>query len=178
MKLYWHWIPGAGGLLALVPVSVLDPWYRGDSALDIGGPPGAAPVRPLHLTALTGRSMAPLVGILDPAVLLDQLPRFDLPTFEPSVYVATRGPHPEKDLPHVIRPRQTGFLAVDAAGQAHCQGVLQAVVRRLDRASQAVGGPPFSHPEPRRFFHLSIWNNRNGEARRSIGDIQAADRGV
>jgi hypothetical protein len=178
MKLPWHWSPGAGGLVALVPVSALDAWGQGDAALDIVVPPDAALVRPLHLTALASLSMAPLIGRLDPAVVMAQLPRLDLPAFEPAVYVARRGPHPTKDLPDVVRSRHTGFLAVDAAGQLHCRAVLQAVVAWIDHASQAVGGPAFPHPEPNRFFHLSVWNNRNGEGWRSIGDIQATDRGL
>ena len=178
MKLHWHWTPGAGGLLALVPASALDAAGRGGVTLAIPVPPAAAPVRPLHLTVLASRSMAPLVGLLDPAILLPQLPPIELPDFDPKVYVAKRGPHPDKDLPHESRPRHTGFLAVDDAGQAHWHAVLQDVVRRLDHASRAAGGPPFAHPEPKRFFHLSVWNNRKGDARRSIGDIQASDRGV
>ena len=176
MTLRWHWTPGSGGLLALVPDSVLESWRLGAAGRAIQLPPDAAAIKVLHLTCLSSRSMECLVGVLDPLVVLPQLPAIERLAFEPFVYVAERGPHPEKDLPLVTEPRRTGFLAVDPVVQAHCHAVLRAAVSELDRASRSCGGPPFPHPEPERFFHLSVWNNRNGAPRRSIGDIRAADR--
>lgn len=173
MTLHWHWVPGAGGLLALVPDSLLGSRLRGDVALSM--PPSAVAVQPLHLTCLASRSMASLVDVLDPQTVLPTLPQIERLGFEPTVFVAERGPHPDKDPPQVTAPRRTGFLVADAASQAHCHAVLRAVVTALDQASRAQGGPPFLHPEPQRFFHLSVWNNRGGAPRRSIGDIGRDD---
>lgn len=170
MKLAWHWTPGAGGLLALVPDSVVSATLGRGLVL----PAGAAPVRPLHLTCLASRSMQPLVGVVGPEVL-STLPGLELPPLVPRVEVAERGPHPLKDPPGTDTPRRTGFLAVSPEGQLRCRAVLRRVVDQLDRASRAAGGPAFPHPEPDRFFHLSVWNNRGGRAMRSIGDIGPPD---
>jgi|GEM_PF-4228260 len=167
----WHWTPGAGGLLALVPPHVLE--GRG-----VVVPEGAAAVRPLHLTCLASRSMAPLVGTLDPAEVLPRLPRMPLPDFVAGVETAHRPPHPVKDPPGTRTSRETGFLAATPDSQLTCHAVLREVVRILALSSQACGGPDFPHPEPDRFFHLSVWNNRGGDAMRSIGDICAADLGA
>ncbi len=175
MNLAWHWTPGAGGLLALVPASVVEAGHRGAVVPAIRIPDGCAPVRPLHFTCLSSRSMAPLVGLLDAPQVIESLPELALPPLHPGVHVATRAPHPIKDPTDCTIPRRTGFLAVAPAGQQACHAILREVVRCLDRASRRAGGPPFLHPEPDRFFHLSVWNNRGGESMRSIGDICAAD---
>ncbi|MBO84973.1 MAG: hypothetical protein CL927_06415 [Deltaproteobacteria bacterium] len=176
MIVRWHWIPHSGGLLALVPDSILESVHQGGVALPIRVPSGAAVVRPLHLTFLSSASMAPLAGMVDPQAVLPQLPAIERIAFEPIVHVAERGPHPEKDLPLVTKPRRTGFLAVESTAQAQCHAVLCTVVAVLDRASRSYGGPSFAHPEPDRFFHLSVWNNRNGDTRGSIGNIRSSDR--
>ena len=163
--LSWHWTPGAGGLLAVMEVAMVA------EQLPQSMPSDCHPVRPLHLTCLRGQSMAPLVGRLPE---LPALPGLPLPTFDPTVWVAHRPPHPVKDSPGAPS-RRTGFLAV--RNQSDCRAVVAEVVRRLDAASRALGGPAFPHPEPERFFHLSVWNNRGGDPMRSIGDIQAADLG-
>lgn len=119
--------------------------------------------------------MAPLVGVLDPTVVLPTLPQLAVPTFRSAVHVATRGPHPVKDPPDCRRPRRTGFLVLTPRDQAACAATMRQVVDALDRASRAAGAGPFPHPEPDRFFHLSVWNNRGGDAMRSIGDIGPAD---
>lgn len=112
--------------------------------------------------------MAPLLGHLTPAVL-DALPPFPLPVFAPGLFLAERPPHPDKDPPTEQRPRRTWFRRV--ASQDRCHAVLEAIVDELRAAS----GQPFPHPEADRFFHLSCWNNRGGEGRRSIGDIGPGD---
>jgi len=161
--LSWHWTPGAGGLLAMVPVDLVEDTLPQEVPVD------GAPVRPLHLTCLRSVSMAPLLGVLD---RLPALPAPPPPRFHPTVHVAVRPPHPVKD-PADAPFRRTGFLAV--ANQEEWAALVEHVVRQLDLASRAAGGPPFPHPERDRFFHLSVWNNRGGDAMRSIGDIQASD---
>jgi len=161
--LEWHWTPGAGGLMAIVPARLVEEW------LPQSIPAGCTPVRPLHLTCLRSGSMAPLVGVLDSVPVLPQLP---VPVLHREVHIAQRSAHPLKD-PAGSEMRRTGFLAV--ANQAECHAVMRDVVSILDAASRSAGGPHFPHPEPERFFHLSVWNNRGGDAMRSIGDIRASD---
>ena len=170
MPLRWHWVPGAGGLLALVPPHRLAVGDRG-----VVLPTGATPVQPLHLTCLRSASMAPLVGLLDPGELVDALPPMPMPELHPTVWVAHRPPHPTKDAVDCTLPRRTGFLAATPSGQRRCQVVLEEVVHHIDRACRRAGAGPFPHPEPQRFFHISVWNNRGGDSHRSIGDICAED---
>lgn len=165
MHLPYAWHPGRGGLLVLVPPACV-PIPTAAERADL--PPEAAPVIVPHLTLLRGASMAPLLGRVRPAVL-DHLPPFPAPTFVPGLFLAERPPHPDKDPPTERRPRRTWFRLV--ADQGRCHAVLQDIVAELRAAS----GLDFPHPEPDRCFHLSCWNNRGGEGRRSIGDIGPGD---
>ncbi len=164
------WTPGAGGLLGLVPVSALPTVIEEDLPL------AARPVRPLHVTLLRSASMAPLVECLGPDwdAIRETLPPVPLPRLSGRLRKAQRPPHPDKDPPGETRPRRTWFLA--AREPAALQAALGAVVRALDAASRARGGPPFPHPEPDRFFHVSLFNDRGGDPTRSIGDIGPRDR--
>lgn len=168
--LTWHWTPGSGGLVAEVPQPAI-----AQVPLPPTCPPGTAAVRPLHLTALRRASMAPLEDVLGPNAQhwLSLLPSLALPTFSPTVHEAVRPPHPTKDPADCTIPRRTGFLV--PRDQATLHATLAAVVVALERASLKAGGPAFPHPEPERFFHLSVWNNRGGDAWRSIGDIHEGD---
>lgn len=165
-----EWTPGAGGLLALVPLAALPTIRHAELA------PTAAPVQPLHVTLLASASMAPLVDVLgvDWATVRESLPPVPLPPLDGHLRCARRPPHPTKDPPGETRPRHTWFLTVSEPGPLRT--AVAAVVRALDAASRARGGPPFPHPEPERFFHVSVFNDREGDPRRSIGDIGPADR--
>ncbi len=162
-----HWTPGAGGLLATLPAP--RPILHGRR------PPDSAPVTPLHLTLLCSASMAPLADTLAPQwqTLRQTLPPLPALVLDPPHPHAPPPPHPTNEPPDDTRPRVTWFLA--AAHQAALHRSLAAIVARLDAADRRSGGPGLSHPEPDRFFHLSMRNNRGGDPRRSIGDIAAAD---
>lgn len=163
------WTPGDGGLLALVSPYLL-PTIKA-----VGLPAGARAVRPLHLTLLRSASMAPLVPVLGPVwgEVRATLPPLPAPRFSARLHIACRGPHPTKDPKGSLRERHTWFVTpVDAHALREAVG---GIVCALDAASRARGGPVFPHPEPGRFFHLSVFNDRGGDARRSIGDIASSD---
>ncbi len=149
--------------MATLPVHLVDAY------LPTVIPAGFAPVRPLHLTFLRRKSMEPLVSVLDCAPALPLLP---MPVLHRDVHVAQRSPHPQRD-PAGSGMRRTGFLAV--VNQDAYHAVMRDAVALLDAASRRAGGPAFPPPEADRFFHVSVWNNRGGDAKRSIGDIRAAD---
>lgn len=121
--------------------------------------------------------MAPLVARLadDWATTVGRLPPIPRPAFGSSLHRAQRSPHPQKDPPDERRPRVTWFLPVE--DQDGWRERLERVVTTLDEIHRERGGGPFVNPEPNRFFHLSLFNNRDGEANRSIGSIDASDVG-
>lgn len=155
------WTPGAGGLLAHL-----------HGALDVPHPgvPAAVTVRPLHVTLLGRRSVAPLMGASEAAVqaVFAQAPPPPPLVWAPALHLAERGPHPDKDPPSETRPRRTWFVV--PVTQGVWRRYLLELVGRID---DVVGG--FPHPEPQRFFHVSVFNNRGGEGWRSIGDIGPED---
>lgn len=163
------WTPGRGGLVAELPAGLVP------TVLAEGLGRGARPVRPLHLTLLRTASMAPLVPVLGPewGALQADLPPFPAPRLLPTLHVATRPPHPVKDPPGSTAPRTTWFIV--PADPAPLHRALSALVAALDGLSRARGGPAFPHPEPDRMFHVSLFNDRGGDGRRSIGDIGPAD---
>ena len=165
--LHLDWTPGKGGLVAELPTDVALP------DLEPPADPDARPVQRLHVTLLARASMAPLVPVLGPswARLRPTLPAIGLPRFVGPLRRATRAPHPTKDLPAVTRDRITWFITVQ--NPQPLRSALAALVRALDAESQSRGGPAFPHPEPDRFFHVSLYNNRGGDPHRSIGDIRA-----
>ena len=163
------WRPGSGGLVA----SIADARMPG---LQMELPDRAArPVRPLHVTLLRSASMAPLVDVLggEAAALCASLPAFPSVRLGTRLHQATRPPHPLKDPPGSREPRITWFIVPD--DPAPMQAALARIVDALDAASRRRGGPAFSHPEPDRMFHVSVFNNRGGDAWRSIGDIGPMD---
>lgn len=165
------WRPGIGGLVADVPEGLVPP------ALREAPEPDARRVRPLHVTLLRSASMAPLVPVLGPeaTALCTRLPPVPVGVLLPSLHRASRPPHPVKDPVGTTLPRTTWFVV--PADPAPLRGALAAIVFALDAASRARGGPDFPNPEPERFFHVSVFNNRGGDAWRSIGDIGPDDLG-
>lgn len=163
------WRPGIGGLVAHVPEALLPPLLHEAPA------PHACRVRPLHVTLLRTAGMAPLVPVLGPeaAALCARLPGVPASVLLPSLHRASRPPHPVKDPAGSTVPRTTWFVV--PADPARLRRALADIVLALDAASRARGGPAFPHPEPRRFFHVSVFNNRGGDAWRSIGDIGPED---
>ena len=166
-----EWTPGEGGLLALVAPEMVPALVMRSVV------PGACPVRPLHLTLLRSASMGPLVPVLGPHWPRIQcgLPRVPAPILLPRLERATRPPHPRRDPPGESRSRTTWF--VQPADPDRLRAAVAAIVSALDEHSRAHGGPAFPHPEPARFFHVSVFNDRGGDPRRSIGDIGASDCG-
>ncbi len=164
-----EWTPGDGGLVAAVPCEALP------TLTEVAPAAEAEAVQRLHMTLLRSDSMAPLVDVIasDWERLRATLPPIPWPQFESALRVAVRGPKPPKDPPSERRPRRTWFLA--ARDQQALRSVLLQVVEALDTASRARGGPGFRHPEPARFFHVSLYNNRGGDPMRSIGDIGSHD---
>ncbi len=168
-----RWVPGRGGLLASVRpewVGAPDPGRLSPDAIPI-------PRDALHVTLLSTDAMSPLVDTLGPAwpslrAGLSCPPR---PRFDGHLHRAERPPHPRKDPPEEARPRRTWFLAV--ADQGAWRRALAQIVTELSRASIERGGQAFAHPESDRFFHLSLFNNREGDPARSIGDISIDDTG-
>jgi hypothetical protein len=163
------WTPGRGGLVAELPPGLVP------TVMAEGLGAGARVVQPLHVTLLRTASMAPLVPVLGPAwpELRGALPAFPAPHLLSQLHRAERPPHPEKDPPGATAPRTTWFLV--PADPAPLRAALADIVAALDAASRARGGPTFPHPEPERFFHVSLFNDRGGDARRSIGDIGPGD---
>lgn len=163
------WTPGEGGLVAGVPPHLVP------TILAEGLPPEARAVQPLHITLLRTASMAPLVPVLGPvwAALRATLPPVPAPQLGARVHCARRPPHPTRDPPGSVLARHTWFVV--PTDPAPLRAALQGIVRALAAASRGRGGPDFGHPEPGRFFHVSLFNDRGGDARRSIGDIGPGD---
>ena len=164
-----HWNPGAGGLVADLEPSALV-WPE-----ELGMPEGAHRVTPFHLTLVSGRSMAPLVDVLGAewARIRVDLPRLPDAQFSQHLQRAERPPPPLKDGPHERRPRVTWFLVLTNA--AAVREVVDHIVSILDDHYARRTGERFFRPEADRFFHLSVFNNRDGDPRRSIGDIRRSD---
>lgn len=169
MEPHWQWTPGHGGLLAHVPLAWAAPF------LPDAPPPLTQWVRPLHITFLHRVSMQAVAPVPLPAAFLGALPSLPTPVLGPPIWEATRPPHPIKDAGHTTEERRTGFLEVQNQDAFHA--VLNDVVMHINKWRVAHGAAPIAHPEPDRFFHISVWNNRNGDSMRSIGDIAASDRG-
>lgn len=166
------WKPGNGGLLALI-----DPaWVPGVPPPEDRGAMAISPAH-LHVTLFRRASMAPLVDVLGPAwdAIEPTLPRPPRPCFEPILHRATRGPHPTKDPPGETRSRNTWFLVL--SDQQAWHACVRRIVTRLDAESRRRAGLTFRHPEPARLFHLSLFNDREGDPARSIGDIGPSDCG-
>jgi hypothetical protein len=163
------WTPGNGGLLALVSPDLVSTI----TAQEL--PVHARAVQTLHLTLLRSASMLPLVPVLGPVwgQVRASLPPVPAPRFTPRVHVAIRPPHPTRDPADMTRARHTWFVV--PVDQEPLRAALSEIVCALDLASRARGGPAFRHPEPRRLFHVSLFNDRGGDGRRSIGDIHLGD---
>jgi hypothetical protein len=172
-KLPLEWSPGQGGLLALVPLDALPTVVELDLA------PSACAVRPLHMTLLRGVAMAPLVSALGPdwEAVRATLPPIPWPQLMGLMRLAVREPHPTKDPPGEKRPRRTWFL--EAGNQGELRDALSSLVVALDGACVARGGPSvapaLSRAATSRFFHVSLYNDREGDPMRSIGDIGPLD---
>ena len=166
------WRPGIGGLVAAVSDALLPMPLREAPA------PDARRVRPLHVTLLRSASMAPLVPVLgrEATALCARLPPVPAGVLLPALHRASRPPHPVKDPAGTTVRRMTWFFV--PADPEPLRRALADIVGALDGASRARGGTPFPHPEPRRFFHVSVYNNRGGDAWRSIGDIGPEDLGA
>jgi hypothetical protein len=163
------WTPGDGGLLALVSPQLVP------TIMAEGLPTDARAVQPLHLTLLRSVSMLPLVSVLGPVwgQVRASLAAIPAPRLAARVHMASRPPHPTRDPAGTTQDRHTWFvLPVDPEP---LRAAVSEIVRALDAASRARGGPAFPHPEPGRLFHVSLFNDRGGDARRSIGDIHAGD---
>lgn len=165
-----EWVPGSGGLLAIVPYDALPTVVELDLAAS------ACAVGPLHMTLLRSVTMAPLVSVLGPdwEELCATLPPVPWPELVGLMRLAVREPHPTKDAPGEKRPRRTWFLA--AGNQEQLRGALSDLMDALDEASRSRGGPSVSRAEAARFFHVSLYNDREGDPMRSIGDIGPLDR--
>lgn len=165
-----RWTPGKGGLLAVIEPA----WVPATPPPD---DPHAVPIPPahLHVTLLRSASMAPLVDVFGPhwTEIEPSLPRPPRPRFSSGLQCATRAPHPTKDPPDETRSRSTWFLVVD--DQAAWHEALRRIVTKLDEASRRRAQLTFRHPEPDRLFHVSLFNDRDGDPARSIGDIGPAD---
>jgi hypothetical protein len=162
------WSPGAGLVLELGEIAL-----PAAHPADVTVPEGFARVRGAHLTLLRRRSLAAIV----PFVAADGAARgaslAALPSPPP---VALTGPlcraeAPEEDASLGPGPRVSLYLA--CTGQDALHAYLAAVVATLDARSRAAGGPAFPHPEPDRLFHVSVWNNRGGDPRHSVGGVTA-----
>ena len=159
------WAPGQGGLL--LPLSGAPPLR----------PPAeeAAPVHELHLTLLRSADMAPLVEPLGPrsAALSAELPLWIPVWVSPDLWPVARPPHPTRDPPGELRPVRSWVQRVlDPAPHLARRAAL---VARLDAASRALGGPAFAPADDGRALHLTRFNNRGGDPRRSVGDVGPAD---
>jgi len=162
-----NWKPGRGGLVVDIATPLI--------VESMQTPANSQRVTSLHITSLATASMAPLVVPLGPhwGSIRPILPPMPTPIFEPTLQAAVRPPHPTKDPPDCPTDRCTHFLVVKNQAQLHRW--LQSIVDALNRACQRVNAAPFAHPEPNRFFHMSVFNNRGGQPHRSIGDINEND---
>lgn len=158
--------PAGGGLILELGAVLWPPPDAADAPLE----PGLAPIPHAHLTLLRRRSLAGIAAAIgaDPAATLAALP--------PPPPVLLCGPRrraeaPEEDPTLGPGPRVSLFYA--CANQDALHDWLAAVVAVLDARSRAAGGPAFPHPEADRLFHVSAWNNRGGDPRRSVGGVTA-----
>lgn len=167
--LYWN--PGNGGLIARVEPNWLPPFDRSQLPVDAT----ALPTDHLHVTLLRPESMRGLVDILGPdwGRIRPRLPQPPRPLLGNRLHRAERTPHERKDPPNETRPRITWFLKVE--NEQAWREALQDIVAEFDTTVRERGGIGFSHPEPDRFFHLSVLNNRGGDPKRSIGNIGRED---
>jgi hypothetical protein len=161
------WVPGHSGLVAVVSPHGLP--MVDERALS----PDARRLHDdaLHITLLRRRSLQPWLDALAPSWpdLARRLPTPPPPRFDPRLRCARRPPHPTKDPATETRERLTWFFAV--GDQEQWRRALEGIVTALADAL----GAALTHPEPGRFFHLSLYNNRGGDPARSIGDIRADD---
>jgi hypothetical protein len=135
-------------------------------------------VRELHVTLFRSAEMAPLVGLLGeewPA-LAAALPAWAPVGLEPGLWEVVRPPHPTRDPPWEGRPVRSWVQRL--ADPARHLGLRAALVAQLDEAARARGGPGFAPEGGGRALHVTRFNNRGGDPRRSVGDVGAADLGL
>ena len=166
MELMWN--PGQTGLCLHIPE---------EFPITISAAPddeAAAIVKPRHITLFRQASLKPILEPLgrawsDGIINIPPIPPLRL---APNLYLAQRGPHPEKDPENCRIERKTWFVAV--ADQTLWSLWLDMFVAEMNEAMSGLK-EPWTNPEPDRFFHVSIFNNRDGDPFRSIGDISTSD---
>lgn len=161
MPLRLTWSPNEGGLLLVLPDEEL-------AAFPCPPPPPDAPdqrpVRGLHITLLSRRSLAALAALPSPPPL-------------PAGLLAGRPPPP-------LRPRPALHCAARATKRSYFQ-VLEsqaawsawtaAVLTDWQNSALHVNPALWPAVEPARLYHLSRYNAGGGAPQASVGDVGLAD---
>ncbi len=166
MPLGLSWTPNEGGLLLVIPDEEL-------AAFPCPPPPepDQQPVRELHLTLLSRRSLAALAALPSPPPLPEGLlERLPPPTLRllPGLHRADRPASPERPL-----GKRSYFQVLD--GQGAWAAWTGSVLAAWQNSAQHVNPALWPAAEAGRLYHLSRFNRGGGAPLASVGDVGWAD---